>query len=94
MYRKSYLAPIPPGGKSISKPSRFGNPFKVGKDGDLAEVIRKYEAWLLAQPELVKLVKKELRGKDLYCFCKPGEPCHGDVLLRIASEGSDDDNRD
>jgi Domain of unknown function (DUF4326) len=27
----------------------------------------------------------ELRGLDLVCWCAP-LPCHGDVLLRLASE--------
>jgi hypothetical protein len=27
----------------------------------------------------------ELRGKDLACWCKPGEPCHADVLLELAA---------
>ena len=27
----------------------------------------------------------EIRGKDLACFCKEGEPCHGDVLIKIAN---------
>jgi hypothetical protein len=26
-----------------------------------------------------------LRGKDLACWCKPGDPCHGDVLLDLAN---------
>ena len=26
-----------------------------------------------------------LRGKDLGCWCKIGEPCHADVLLEIAN---------
>lgn len=26
-----------------------------------------------------------LRGKDLACWCKPGEPCHADVLLELAN---------
>jgi hypothetical protein len=30
-------------------------------------------------------IKRELRGKDLACFCKPGSPCHADVLLEIAN---------
>lgn len=29
----------------------------------------------------------ELRGHDLGCWCKPGEPCHADVLLEIANGG-------
>lgn len=26
-----------------------------------------------------------LRGKNLACWCKPGEPCHADVLLELAN---------
>lgn len=26
-----------------------------------------------------------LRGKNLACWCKPGTPCHADVLLEIAN---------
>lgn len=25
----------------------------------------------------------ELKGKDLACWCKPGEPCHADVLIEL-----------
>lgn len=27
----------------------------------------------------------ELRGKNLACWCKIGEPCHADILLEIAN---------
>lgn len=30
-------------------------------------------------------VMKALRGRDLACWCKPGEPCHADVLIDIAN---------
>ena len=29
----------------------------------------------------------ELRGKNLACWCKPGAPCHADVLLELANPG-------
>lgn len=28
---------------------------------------------------------KELKNKNLACFCKIGEKCHGDILLKIAN---------
>lgn len=31
-------------------------------------------------------VRRELRGKDLCCWCHLGKECHADVLLRIANE--------
>ena len=27
----------------------------------------------------------DLRGKNLACWCKPGAPCHADVLLELAN---------
>lgn len=61
--------------------SKWGNPFVIGQDGDRAEVIRKYEAWLQQQPALLAALP-ELRGKTLVCFCKP-QACHGDVLAKL-----------
>jgi hypothetical protein len=28
----------------------------------------------------------DLRGKNLACWCKPGSPCHADVLLELANK--------
>lgn len=33
-----------------------------------------------------KEIKKELKGKNLACWCKEGEPCHGDYLFKIANQ--------
>jgi hypothetical protein len=30
-------------------------------------------------------IRRELRGKDLACWCKPGTPCHGDLLVELAN---------
>ena len=69
----------------IGRPSIYGNSYTIGKDGTREEVIAKYETWLRGKPSLLRLVKQELRGKVLGCWCKP-DPCHGDVLARIAEE--------
>lgn len=73
----------------VGRPTKFGNPFLIGRDGDRTEVIAKYDKWLTSQPALIKAAKEELRGFDLVCWCAP-EPCHADVLLRIANESNDD----
>ena len=31
----------------------------------------------------------ELKGKNLACWCKPGEPCHADVLIALANEADE-----
>ncbi len=30
---------------------------------------------------------RELRGKNLACWCALGKPCHADVLLELANQG-------
>lgn len=76
---------IPSSAVYIGRPSVFGNPFVIGKDGDRAEVIRKYAAWIKSKPALMQQARQQLKGKDLVCWCAP-EACHGDVLLKIANE--------
>lgn len=72
----------------IGRPSKWGNPFTIGRDGTREEVIEKYKEWLLTQPKLLEDLR-ELRGKVLGCWCKP-MACHGDVLADMADniEGS------
>jgi len=69
----------------IGRPSKWGNPFQIGPDGNREEVIEKHLKWLLNQPELVKQCKEELKGKVLGCWCAP-KACHGDTLAKIANE--------
>lgn len=67
----------------IGRPSKWGNPYMIGKDGTREEVIEKYESWLfVGKSDLRFLDLMELVGKDLVCWCAP-LPCHGDVLLRL-----------
>jgi len=56
----------------IGRPSKWGNPFKIGIDGSRQEVISMYKVWILEQPKLMNSIN-ELRGKILGCWCKPGE---------------------
>lgn len=69
----------------IGRPSLFGNPFIVGVDGTREEVIKKYADWILTQPELLAVIKTELPGKRLDCFCKP-KSCHGDIIAWHANQ--------
>lgn len=64
-------------------PGRLGNPFRIGYDGNRDEVIDKYELWVPTQRWLLELLA-QLRGLTFGCWCHP-EPCHGDVLIRLAN---------
>lgn len=65
----------------IGRPSKWGNPFEIGKDGTRSEVIAKYEDYVLNNKELMDSLH-ELEGKILGCWCHP-KPCHGDVLVKL-----------
>lgn len=74
----------PDGAVYIGRPSIWGNPFSVGKDGTREEVIELYRERLACLPGLKKRIRAELKGKDLVCWCTP-LPCHGEVLIEIAN---------
>ncbi len=67
----------------IGRPSKWGNPFKVGgRTRDQA--ISQYREWIEEQPELLAALP-ELEGEILGCYCKP-LACHGDVLVELVQD--------
>ena len=65
----------------IDRTTKWGNPYKIGVDGNRNEVIEKYRNYLLNNKELLNDIE-ELRDKTLGCWCKP-HACHGDVIKEI-----------
>lgn len=82
---------IPPDAVYVGRPSKWGNPFEIGKDAkgvywNRQDVINLYEAWLQSnEKEGLMLELHELKGKDLVCWCAP-LPCHADILLELANK--------
>ena len=68
----------------IGRGSKWGNPFKIGIDGNRITVITKYKKYLLSNEELMAALP-ELKGMILGCYCKP-KACHGDVLAELANK--------
>jgi hypothetical protein len=68
----------------IDRRTKWGNPFFIGRDGNRAEVIAKYETYIRQRPDLLEALP-ELIGKRLGCHCKP-LACHGDVLVKLIAE--------
>ncbi|TFD27465.1 DUF4326 domain-containing protein [Cryobacterium cryoconiti] len=62
---------------------------------DRAEAVRLF-GYLFRMPRVIdspgyyseSVVLEQLRGKDLACWCPLDQPCHADVLLKIANEGN------
>lgn len=98
----------------VGRPTKWGNPFKLTKDGwimyykagkvignpwcywsvcgkfSLLDIVELYEKWLTGEVKRDYLPVPpnvaELNGKNLACFCKIGDPCHADVLLKLANK--------
>ena len=74
----------PPGAVVVSRPTRWGNPFPMSEYG-LEEAVARFRQYLADHPELVEAARRELAGKDLACWCKPGALCHADIWLEVAN---------
>ncbi len=81
---------LPPNTVVVSRPGKWGNPFKIGDDvpGLPGIKIDREDAchyFAIFLPKPAAEIQRELRGKNLACWCPLGEPCHADVLLAIAN---------
>lgn len=71
----------------IDRRTRWGNRFRIGRDGTRAEVIELYRQWLWRQIKNGRVDIADLaalQNQRLGCWCAP-EPCHGDVLKSAAA---------
>lgn len=76
----------PEGVVSVARGTRWGNPFRVGVDVQTNdEAVMRFRAYLVSNHGLVDAARRELRGKDLMCWCKLDDPCHADTWLMIAN---------
>ena len=75
----------PAGAVVVSRPTRWGNPYPVARYGR-DQAVAMFRGYLADHPELVEAARQELAGKDLACWCKPGELCHADIWLEVANE--------
>ncbi len=76
----------------IGRPSKWGNPFRVGVHAPRGECIELYKDWIV-RGDGRHLLRQlgELEGKVLGCFCAPEggatshDPlvCHGQILLKL-----------
>ena len=82
--RHDYTNPPPANAVYIGRGSKWGNPFVIGEDGNRERVIRRHRFYVDRNPRLIREIKKELKDKDLVCFCAPAA-CHGDYLLWLAN---------
>jgi hypothetical protein len=66
----------------VGRGSKWGNPFVIGKHGNREDVLWKYVKYIQIS---FGFNLKDLKGKNLSCFCKQDEACHADYLLGVAN---------
>ena len=72
----------------VGRPSKWGNPLIVGVHGTAAECVHLFAMDIGFQNSRLDFEFdeiKQLRGKNLACWCPIGADCHADVLLEIAN---------
>ncbi len=83
----------PAGVVYVGRPTKWGNPFhlddypsSLSESARRGRMVRDYERALRSGKLRVNVedVRSELAGKSLSCWCPLDQPCHADVLLRIA----------
>ena len=77
---------LPNGAIVVSRPTKWGNPHKMGKL-TRAQAVAAYRRDFLAGNLRVSAAdaRSELRGHDLACWCPLDGPCHADFLLKTAN---------
>lgn len=77
---------MPEGAVYVGRGTIWGNPYRV-ENGRNRQIVKQLYRQLVDRDGglSVRTIQGELRGKDLACWCKIGEPCHADVLLEIAN---------
>jgi len=79
----------------IGRPSKWGNPFVIGRHGTREECIEQFSTFFLTRIEEdleYRASTLALKGKVLLCFCRPDNECHGDIIAEwcdssISEEG-------
>lgn len=73
----------------VGRPTVFGNPFKIGRDGTREAVVAKYKRYFWRRVNSDITFRQEaqaLEGHALLCHCAP-EPCHADVIAAWLNAG-------
>ena len=68
--------------------------YGLGRDAAQAKAVAMCGEWLKGTldaklspgpPPSRAEIRAELKGHNLACWCKPGTPCHADVLIKMAN---------
>lgn len=83
---------MPPNTVYVGRPSQWAN-WNDWREYGRLQAVSMFASQVMGYEDLepdeyfISEVKRQLKGKDLACWCPLDEPCHADVLLKIANEG-------
>lgn len=92
---------MPPNTVKVDRSTKWGNPYRVGfadcgcraagecehnrfRCETVAEAVQAFREIPRSQRRIEE-IRRELRGKNLACWCPLDQPCHADVLFEIAN---------
>jgi len=75
---------MPPNTVYVGRPTKWGNPFKGAFTPEKAVELYKTSHHLRHLVDSGDI--KELKGKNLCCWCPLDKSCHADILLEIANQ--------
>lgn len=88
---------LPEGVVCVTRPGRWQNPYETVEE--FVDALVNCEKYLegptragrakLVHMRDIKRDIKQLKGKDLACWCELGRNCHADILLEFANSGWD-----
>ncbi len=67
------------------RPRTLLDGFTSVRIGSAETAVEMYGWWVLEQPQLMLTVVPALGGHNLVCWCPTDQPCHADVLLKLAN---------
>lgn len=76
---REWIEPPPKGQQTV----RYERGVRFGNETESVQIGPRF---IVGPPPSLKAIRAELAGKNLACFCAPGEPCHADVLLELANK--------
>jgi len=87
---------MPPNTVKVDRSTRWGNPIRIGPGCTAARAVADFALWVNGgtqvqpkpvgvSPPSIEEIRQHLSGKNLACWCPSGQPCHADVLLKLAN---------
>jgi hypothetical protein len=79
-------ARLPKGAVVVARPTKWGNPHRIDTLSRASAIVA-YRRDLIAGRLRVTVadVQRELKGRDLACWCRLDQACHAEVLLEVAN---------